>query len=142
MPFKRCAHCQIEKPLDNFQANKDAKDKKHSWCKKCVADFKKTDKYKAKQKIYGTIYQQIWHLGATKESVEHFRGECINQDNRCCICNKRQRVLCYDHDHKNGKYRGAICKLCNQGLGSFKDDIEVMSNAIEYLRKTMILEEV
>lgn len=40
-----------------------------------------------------------------------------------------------DHDHKTGKGRAWICDSCNTGLGRFKDDIELLESAIQYLKK-------
>jgi hypothetical protein len=39
-----------------------------------------------------------------------------------------------DHDHKTGKVRALLCQMCNQGLGSFKDSPELLTNAIDYLK--------
>jgi hypothetical protein len=41
-----------------------------------------------------------------------------------------------DHDHETGKFRGWVCKSCNTGFGGLGDNIESLSNALEYLRKT------
>jgi Recombination endonuclease VII len=38
-----------------------------------------------------------------------------------------------DHCHKTNKVRGILCNGCNIGLGSFKDDINLLKNAIKYL---------
>ncbi len=38
-----------------------------------------------------------------------------------------------DHCHETGKTRGVLCGRCNRGLGTFKDSIVLMRNAIEYL---------
>jgi len=43
--------------------------------------------------------------------------------------------LCVDHCHKTGKVRGLICNSCNIGLGVFKDNVEVLQRAIEYLKE-------
>lgn len=58
----------------------------------------------------------------------------------CPICHKKSIAfitgnIVIDHDHSNGKAREWICDSCNTGLGRFKDSIEVMQNAIEYLQK-------
>ena len=56
----------------------------------------------------------------------------------CPICKKTtvpgltSKVVC-DHDHKTGHPRAWICDSCNTGLGRFKDDITLLSNAIKYL---------
>jgi hypothetical protein len=38
-----------------------------------------------------------------------------------------------DHCHVTGKIRGILCYNCNMGLGYFKEDIEIMKLALEYL---------
>lgn len=38
-----------------------------------------------------------------------------------------------DHDHSTGLLRGVLCHFCNTGLGSFKDSIERLTKALEYL---------
>ena len=41
--------------------------------------------------------------------------------------------LSIDHCHKTGKVRGLLCKHCNHGLGKFKDDVNLLKIAIDYL---------
>ena len=38
-----------------------------------------------------------------------------------------------DHNHTSGKVRGLLCSSCNTAIGLFKEDIQVISNAINYL---------
>lgn len=58
-----------------------------------------------------------------------------NQNNKCLICNKEQEVkdLAIDHCHTTNKVRGLLCNSCNLGLGCFKDNLEILKNAIKYL---------
>lgn len=58
----------------------------------------------------------------------------------CPICKKGcipdvTAKLVIDHDHITGEAREWICDSCNTGLGRFKDDTEILSNVIEYLKK-------
>lgn len=54
----------------------------------------------------------------------------------CPICGRSfgEYTPHVDHDHKTGKVRGIICRNCNLMLGRFKDDVNILLNAIEYLR--------
>ena len=60
------------------------------------------------------------------------------QNYKCAICfkdldnGKRTHV---DHDHFTCKIRGVLCVNCNLGLGNFKDNVEVLENAIKYLTR-------
>lgn len=73
--------------------------------------------------------------GITKEQYDELLAF---QNNKCAICGKTQepdgRRLAIDHCHTTGKVRGILCNNCNNGLGSFGDNIEGMLKAIEYLK--------
>ena len=43
--------------------------------------------------------------------------------------------LAVDHCHTTGKVRGLLCQDCNVGIGSFKDNVEVLQKAIDYLKE-------
>ena len=68
-------------------------------------------------------------------SLEEFEHMAKQQDNKCLICGGpgRNDLLCVDHDHITGQVRGLLCSNCNTGLGMFKDSIEVLKKALEYL---------
>ncbi|MCF6278728.1 MAG: endonuclease VII domain-containing protein [Flavobacteriaceae bacterium] len=58
----------------------------------------------------------------------------------CPICEKGSipgvtANLVRDHDHETGKARDWLCDSCNTGLGRFKDNIELLEKAINYLKK-------
>lgn len=56
------------------------------------------------------------------------------QGGSCLICrNQLGDDPCVDHDHETGEVRGVLCRLCNTGLGMFRDDPTVASAAVEYL---------
>lgn len=70
-------------------------------------------------------------------SVEDYDTMLSEQDGCCAICktntpgsNRRFRI---DHCHTSKTVRGLLCHRCNMGLGYFKDNIEVLARAIEYL---------
>ena len=59
------------------------------------------------------------------------------QENLCAICGGKEianRGLCVDHNHSTGKVRGVLCLNCNAGIGNFRENIDVMLNAIKYLK--------
>lgn len=67
----------------------------------------------------------------------------IDQGNKCAICGKigtliyngndKSDLLYIDHDHETGKIRGILCCNCNFGLGVFKDNIDLLNSAIDYI---------
>lgn len=61
------------------------------------------------------------------------------QRNKCAICINNFTVDDFpqvDHDHATGKVRGLLCRTCNMGLGMFKDDIDKLEQATNYLNRT------
>lgn len=65
------------------------------------------------------------------------------QNGLCAICGEpetvarlgKQMCLAVDHCHQNGHVRELLCRKCNTGLGSFKDDPALLRTAIAYLEK-------
>jgi len=76
-------------------------------------------------------------------TLETFVQMVQEHNNLCAICEEPEigkhqkgtpRDLSVDHCHSTGKIRGLLCQKCNKGLGYFKDDINFLLNAIEYLK--------
>ena len=53
----------------------------------------------------------------------------------CEVCGD-EGVMCLDHDHKTGKFRGWLCGCCNRALGQAKDDPDRLRKLILYLERT------
>ena len=68
-------------------------------------------------------------------TLEQYEELKTKQNNVCVICNKSFQGITphVDHCHTTNKIRGLLCTQCNVGLGSFKDNIESLQNAIKYL---------
>jgi hypothetical protein len=77
-------------------------------------------------------------------SLTDFQLMIKQQDNKCAICkqpesaidgkSKAIRDLSVDHCHKTGKVRGLLCSTCNRGLGYFKDQVDHLVSAANYLK--------
>jgi hypothetical protein len=50
----------------------------------------------------------------------------------CPICKTRETSH-LDHCHKTGSWRGWLCAGCNQGLGFFLDDPNILRTAAIYI---------
>lgn len=70
----------------------------------------------------------------------------LAQSGVCAICfkpetsvvNGKIKPLAVDHCHDSEKIRGLLCARCNQAVGLFGEEVNVLSNAIDYLRKHSI----
>lgn len=56
-------------------------------------------------------------------------------EHKCEICGKSSEVLCVDHDHGTGKFRGALCRACNRSIGQLGDTVDHLRRALGYLEK-------
>ena len=59
-------------------------------------------------------------------------------EGKCAICETTEPRGTWnswniDHDHKTSVVRGILCHDCNTALGHFKDDVKLLSKAIDYL---------
>lgn len=77
-----------------------------------------------------------------KITLEEYNTLLKKQNGVCAICGNpeyvtmadgKPRNLAVDHNHETGKIRGLLCTNCNKGLGHFKDNIEKLKIAINYL---------
>lgn len=72
--------------------------------------------------------------------MDAFEALLTEQAHVCAICGCDLTTLdpfavCVDHDHVTGKVRGVLCRHCNTGLGSFKDNPDALLAAVVYLKK-------
>jgi hypothetical protein len=66
------------------------------------------------------------------------RVQELMRQGACAICGDpfdgARQKLHVDHCHKTGRVRGALCAMCNHGLGSFRDRKDLLLKAIRYIR--------
>jgi len=78
-------------------------------------------------------------FGKYKITMSQYEALSSKQSGKCAICfaspeDIRYGVLCIDHCHKTNKVRGLLCIECNTGLGRFEDKLQILINAINYLK--------
>jgi hypothetical protein len=71
----------------------------------------------------------------TKET-KVLRAENPPPADSCCeLCGIYSNRLHLDHNHLDASFRGYLCANCNQALGKFKDNKELLRLAIDYLER-------
>lgn len=72
-------------------------------------------------------------------TLEQYNIMFTNQNGKCLICLRHQsefkRALAVDHNHETGEIRGLLCHKCNTAIGLLHDNIDILNNAIKYLKK-------
>lgn len=121
---KICNVCHKLKKTTEFAKNQNAKNNRsvrRPSCKSC------------RVKMEG--------VGVSREDkLKWLKKKPANEPFECPICKKRTIAgvtskVVLEHDHHTGKAGGWICDSCNTGLGRFKDNVELLKNAIEFLKK-------
>lgn len=112
-----CRKCFIDKPLEAFHGDRRTANRKRTTCIPCRQN-----------------QRAICNLSRTQYSIL-----LVAQEYKCAICgvdaSELVRELSVDHSHETHEVRGLLCQHCNIGLGNFRDDVELMNKAIDYLRQ-------
>lgn len=128
-----CAHCGCEFSELNIRI----REGRGKFCSnECYKEYRA--KNKKDEKELNRIYQKKTKYGIVKEEYDKL---FVSQNNRCLICgvefdSKTKGVV--DHNHKTGLVRGILCNKCNTLLGMANENIEVLENAIKYLKNNIV----
>ena len=139
--MKTCSKCKVERPVDDFYKRSDT-GKVRSDCKVCfnakaATRWKTNPDFRERGYKRSSKHQLMRKYGITP--VQH--TELLTKANGCCeICGTNQcptgNMLAVDHCHSTGKVRGMLCQACNTALGQFKDDQDLLTKAINYLKES------
>lgn len=75
----------------------------------------------------------VTEYGITSDEYDELLQQ---QGGVCAICGSECPTgnrLAVDHCHETGAVRGLLCLDCNSGLGRFKDSLERLASARQYL---------
>ena len=164
---KTCPTCNTAKPLVDFCKDNRRSDKRYYQCRECARvayqnyssknpekilnkqrsyrrnnreQVKKSRDVYLKQNVLKIRQQYIRKYGITYEQMEEM---FVSQNGKCGICEKEfvdRRTMHIDHNHSTNKVRKLLCENCNRGLGGFKDNVEILKKAIDYLNITSVSE--
>jgi predicted restriction endonuclease len=93
----------------------------------------KDKEYRLAHKEELRAYNMMRYHGVTIQEIEELK---LKQNNKCAICGnelKSGKGTHLDHDHASGINRGLLCSSCNLGIGSLKDNPEIVLSAYKYL---------
>ena len=135
---KICSKCKMKKSLEEFHPAKRGLHGKRADCKICknknhavwmkihnTADRKRKQRVKYKYGLDWDTYTEMYE----------------NQGGKCYICRthidlKGHTTGAYvDHNHKTEEVRSLLCQACNAGLGLFRESIDILQRAIDYIKK-------
>lgn len=129
--LKPCSTCKVWKPREEYYKARNMASGYSSICAECK-----------KAKRAGKVRR--WDILEKKYGITQFQFEemLLDQNFCCAICRKKFEgtetgydSICVDHDHDTNEVRGLLCRYCNIGLGKFKDNVESLRRAVNYLEE-------
>lgn len=152
MEMKLCKKCNENKDLNEFYVKNKSTGCRFTECKECRSNYHKSY-YRNNLENFKEYYKKLDITDKRKAQIRnnhlnHKYGISLDdyenmfrlQGGLCKICQIPQSELkqnfAVDHCHKTGKIRGLLCKPCNQALGNFKDSVNLLESAINYLKIT------
>jgi hypothetical protein len=158
--MKQCRKCGELKPENEFYPSKGMADGFRSDCKACnlaakraryaanpqreiarVKQWQQLNKaiVNARNRAYreaNPLAMREWHLRSKLGiSIADYDELLRRQRGGCAVCHKPPGniSLHVDHDHVTGKIRGLLCVGCNNAIGQFHDDADLLARAIDYV---------
>jgi len=116
---KKCRRCDETKDIENFEINRKFASggiARRAYCKSC-------------QKKQKSISGKKYYSKKPETLICPTCGDTV----------KGNHNIVLDHNHKTGTIRGYICDNCNSGMGRAKDDVQILQNWIEWLKKDLEL---
>ena len=113
----RLAERRRQNRLNNFEEHR-VKEKRRYAARKDKAREKRLNNF------YGITSQEYTFL-------------LQQQNNKCACCGVDQGDVAsfnVDHDHKDGRVRGLLCRRCNLGIGQLGDKVDGLMAAVAYLQ--------
>lgn len=145
--LKECKKCLQELPLSEFRLVGSGKwpDSYCIGCKKTVdKEYREKDlegyraKLREKYKNSKEHYRDLARRSMYNVPLGTYEMLHTAQNGKCAICGSEQaakdgRKLALDHHHESGIVRGLLCTTCNQGIGAFRENPDLLRAAISYL---------
>jgi DNA-binding MarR family transcriptional regulator len=124
---KQCSNCKQVKLVTDFTLHSTTYDGLQPSCRQCSNEVGKWLKLKQKFNL----------------TQEEYESMLLAQNGVCDICKRTESrikfgkptMLAVDHCHITGKVRGLLCHNCNIGIGNLGDNITVVANALDYLKR-------
>lgn len=135
--MKVCGSCKKDKELSKFWKDKRASSGTQV---NCIACMKKENKH-WRNTVDAKLYRRKYDLRVKYNlNLDEFNALLLKQNLKCAICLDELDITNFykthvDHCHEANEVRGILCAGCNTSLGCFKDSIEILQRAIDYIQK-------
>lgn len=122
--LRQCKQCKQLLSVEKFSKYSNHKQNDYySRCKECTSHAYLMYRYNITVSEFMRIGDlQNWTCAICKNKLNMEAGKVM-----------RTKSVGVDHCHATGAVRGLLCSACNNGLGLFRDSVENLARAIEYL---------
>jgi hypothetical protein len=158
---KRCRKCGQTRALDDFYRADGGRDGHRTECKDC--SLKQRKQWYRDNRERSIAYVKSWQeanpervrasaqrnrskkLKKMRElhlrrnfglSIDEYERLLEQQGGGCAICQSPPTPgisLHVDHDHGSGEIRGLLCFRCNNGIGLFRENPDLLQDAARYV---------
>ena len=138
--LRSCAVCGQEKHMSVFKSDPSCRDGYRNICMVCYRTQQR--ERHAREKVKPEYQEKLaaarrkWDLKKKYGvSPTEYELRLSAQGGVCLICggNNGNKRLAVDHCHDGGAVRGLLCNQCNIGVGMFRNSLELLQKAIDYL---------
>lgn len=138
MHTKKCCYKNCEsvnpQPVSNFYSSKKDSSGYQGYCKNCCKKIGTAWGKKNPRKIKHNQLQIKYKI-----SIDEYEKRLKDQNDCCEICythkDEFKYALVVDHNHITGQNRGILCNQCNTALGYLKENENIVSNLLNYIKK-------
>ena len=130
--MKTCTKCSIEKDESEFYSAGFHNGKRYP-----RGDCKECNRADANARMGHGDPRHARAVAVYGITAAQYAEMLWSQGGVCAICKQpcpTGKRLSVDHDHETRAVRGLLCSNCNNGLGRFKDNPELLEQAASYLR--------
>lgn len=121
---KVCSRCGEARPITVYTRQKLGKEGRRSYCNICANEYNRSRRTPERTRRHNLKAK----YGITPEEWVLLSAE------GCGICGTHDNLV-VDHDHTNGKVRGALCQTHNKAVGMLGDSAEGLERALRYLER-------
>lgn len=137
MDTKQCSRCKKVKQLSDFHLRSKSQPWPKSACKECHRE--RARGYWKKNPVPKEVQRERNLKKSFGITLAEYNSILEEQGGVCAICGvdacATGRNFAVDHCHATGKIRGLLCQFCNTALGQFRDDKQILLNAVKYLER-------
>ena len=139
---RKCRTCDETKNLlDNYYRSRKDKTLPSSYsyeCKECTVS-----RVKKRHRLNPSINRESHLRRRYGITIQEYTDILESQGNACATCGTTEpggtwKSFAVDHDHTTGKVRGMLCKSCNIALGEVDDNLQTLTNMVEYLKRNKL----